>query len=86
MEEAKSDDDEDYLDGIASGVNKNYNLLIPQLSFQKNISENFSCKHCHEEFRGGRSILVDKIGFASNVFWACPNKDYASSAFILAPT
>jgi hypothetical protein len=70
---------------IASGVNENYNLLIPQLSFQKFISENFCCKYCREEFRGGRSILVDKIGFASNVFWACPNKDCASSASILAP-
>jgi hypothetical protein len=86
MEEVESDDDEEDLDGIASGVNENYNLLIPQLSFQKFISENFCCKYCHEDFRGNRSILVDKIGFASNVFWACPNKDCASSASILAPT
>jgi hypothetical protein len=85
MEEIESDDDEEDSDGIASGVNDNYNLLIPQLSFQTFISENFLCKHCHEEFRGARSILVDKIGFASNVFWACPNKDCASSASILAP-
>jgi hypothetical protein len=84
MEEVELDDDGG--DGIASGVNENYNLLIPQLSFQKFISANFCCKHCHEEFRGDRSILVDKIGFASNVFWACPNKDCASSASILAPT
>jgi hypothetical protein len=86
MEEVESDDDEEDLHGIASGVNENCNLLIPQLSFQKFISENFCCKHCHEEFRGDRSILVDKIGFASNVFWTCPNKDCASSASILAPT
>jgi hypothetical protein len=85
MEEGESDDDEEDSDGIASGVNENYNLLIPQLSFQKFISDNFCCKHCHEEFRGDRSILVDKIGFASNVLWACPNKDCASSASILAP-
>jgi hypothetical protein len=52
MEEVESDDDEEDSDGIASGVNENYNLLIPQLSFQKFISENFCCKHCHEEFRG----------------------------------
>jgi hypothetical protein len=86
MEEVESDDDGEDSDGIASGVNENYNLLIPRLSFQKFISENFCCKHCHEEFRGGRSILVDEIGFASNVFRACPNKDCASSASILAPT
>jgi hypothetical protein len=85
MKEVESDDDEEGLDGIASGLNENYNLLIPQLSFQKFISENFCCKHCHGEFRGDRSKLVDKIGFASNVLWACPNKDCASSASILAP-
>jgi hypothetical protein len=72
--------------GLRLVIIKNYNLLIPQLSFQKFISENFCCKHCHEEFRGDRSILVDRIGFASNVIWACPNKDCASSASILAPT
>jgi hypothetical protein len=86
MEEVESDDDEEDSDGIASGLNENYNLLIPQLSFQKFISENFCCKHCHGEFRGDQSVLVDKIGFASNVFWACPNKDCASSASIPAPT
>jgi hypothetical protein len=85
MEEVEPDDDKEDSDGIASGLNENYNLLIPQLSFQNFISENFCCKHCYGEFRGDRSILVDKIGFASNVFWACPNKDCASSPSILAP-
>jgi hypothetical protein len=47
IEEVESDDDEEDSDGIASGLNENYNLLIPQLSFQKFISENFCCKHCH---------------------------------------
>jgi hypothetical protein len=83
MEEVELDHDEEDLDGIASAVNKNYHLLIPQLSFQKFISENFCCKHCHAQFRD-RSILVDKIGFALNVFWVCPNKDCPSSASILA--
>ena len=48
MEEVESDDDEEDFDGTASAVNENYNLLIPQLSFQKFISEHFCCKHCHE--------------------------------------
>jgi hypothetical protein len=60
MEEVESDDDEEDSDGIASGLNENYNLLIPQLSFQKFISENFCCKHFHGEFRGDRSILSTK--------------------------
>jgi hypothetical protein len=48
------------------------------------MSANFCCKHCHGQFRD-RSIQVDKIGFASNVFWGCPNKDCPSSASILTP-
>jgi hypothetical protein len=85
MEEVESDDDEEGFDGIASLSNENYNILIPQLSFQKLIGDNFCCKHCHRQFRD-RSILVDKIGFASNVFWVCATKDCPSSASILAPT
>jgi hypothetical protein len=85
MEEVELDNDEEHLDGIASAVNENYNLLIPQPSFQKFISENFCCKHCHGQFRD-RSIQVNKIGFASNIFWVCPNKDCPSSASILEPT
>jgi hypothetical protein len=84
MEEVESDNEEE-VDGIASVLSENCNLLIPQLSFQKFVSENFCCKHYYGHFRD-RSIPVDKIGFASNVFWECPNKDYPSSASILAPT
>jgi hypothetical protein len=84
MEEVDSDNKEE-VDGIACASNENYNLLFPQLSFQNFISENVCCKHCHEHFRD-RSIQVDKIGFASNVFWECPNEDCPSSASILAPT
>ncbi len=58
MEEVESDDDEEEYDGIAFACNENYNILIPQLSFQKFISDNFCCKQCHGQFRE-RSILVD---------------------------
>ncbi len=85
LEEVESDDDDKDLDGIAFEELQQYNILISQLSFQKFITENFSCKHCHGRIRD-RSVRVDKIGFASNVLWSCENKDCPSSASILAPT
>jgi hypothetical protein len=82
IKEVEADDEEEEVDRIASALNENYHLLIPQLSFQKFIIENFCCKHFHGHFRD-RSIQVDKIGFASNLFWDCPNKECPSSASIL---
>jgi hypothetical protein len=65
-------------EGTAFASKSDANILIQQSSFLKFISDNFVCKHCNFNFRG-RSILIDKIGFASNVFWqcldiACPGK------------
>jgi hypothetical protein len=34
MEEVELDNDKEGFDGIASAFNKNYNILIPQLSFK----------------------------------------------------
>ncbi len=62
-EEVESDDD---LGGTVFAFTQDYNILIKQSSFLTFISDNFVCKHCKGGFRD-QSILVDKIGFASNV-------------------
>jgi hypothetical protein len=89
-QEVQSDHESDHADvvdveGKAYASIQDYNILIPQLSFLKFISDNFNCKHCNGKFRQ-RTILVDKIGLASNVFWKCPNKSCLGAATILAPT
>jgi hypothetical protein len=56
----ESDRDVVNIEGNAYGSIQEYNILIPQLTFLKFISDNFNCKHC--------SILVNKIGLASNLF------------------
>jgi hypothetical protein len=84
-QEVQPDDDAVNIKGNAYGSIQDYNILIPQLTFLKFISDNFNCKHCNGKFRE-RPISVDKIGLASNVFWKCPNKSCLGAASILAPT
>jgi hypothetical protein len=76
---------EDNLEGTAFALTKDSNILIQQSSFLKFISDNFVCKHCNGNFRD-RSILVDKIGYASNVFWQCSDKACPVKASIQATT
>jgi hypothetical protein len=81
-EKVESEDD---LEGTAFAATQDYNIVIKQSSFLLFISNNFACKHCHESFRD-RSILVDKIGFASNVSWHCSNEACPGQALIRATT
>jgi hypothetical protein len=79
------DFDDNAIEGTATALTMDFNLLIPQLSFLKFGSQNFNYKHCKTPFRD-QPVLIDKIGFASNVFWKCPNTACTGAASILAVT
>jgi hypothetical protein len=85
QQEVQSDHDVVNIEGNAYETIQDYNILIPQKTFIKFISDNFNCKHCNGRFRT-RSISIVKIGLASNVFWNCPNRSCQGAATILAPT
>jgi hypothetical protein len=76
---------DDNIEGVMHPSTNDYNILIPQLSLLKFISDNFNRKPCNGKFRE-RTILVHKIGFASNSFWRCPNTVCPGAASIIAPT
>jgi hypothetical protein len=80
--EVESEDD---LEDTASDSNSDSNIIVQQSRFLKFISDNFVCKHCSSKFRD-RSIVVDRIGFASNVFWKCTNRACPGEASIRATT
>ena len=80
--DVESDDD---LEDTVFDSNSDSNIIVQQSRFLKFIGDNFVCKHCSSKFRD-RSIVVDRIGFASNVFWKCTNRACPGEASIRATT
>ena len=78
------EEDED-VHNVGTNLSVGSNLLIPELYLFDFVTTNFVCKHCHNAFYK-RNLEVDRVGFATNIFWQCCSPKCHAGSKILAKT